>query len=553
MSFLKGKGKVVETKAVDPEAGQGAPQGGKLHRKLQARHLEMIAIGGTIGTGLLLRSGRAIAHAGPVGTLLCFALVGLQVFGVASSIGEMATYIPVEGAFSAFPARFVNRALGFAAGWNYWFVWALTFPCEMAGISALMSYWIDTSRVASWVWSLVYMVPLVAVNLVAVTGFAETEFVLCFLKVIAICLFIIIGICVWFGAGKDGNGPIGFKNWNPAIAGATPLQQFLNVGGTFTTAFFSYGGTELVGLTAGEAANPRKSVPRAINGTFYRIVIFYLVSLFLVGVILSPDSPILKAKSIKESPFVYVYSQVGIQFGADFMNAVIIISATSAANSSLYACARTLLRLAEEGNAPRIFSRVDKRGVPVNSVLAVTAVGLIAVIGAFASGKDGSGHVFDWLSGVISLGIMINWMIMSFTHLRFRWGFIAQGRDLKDLPYLAPFFPWADYLSLLIGSVVVVFLIVSAFYTNGVSNDEFFALQWFMDNAWTYSGVPLVILAFLGHATFVSEFALVRYEDMDMESDRYFESAEETAENEALKQKPKNLKEWGQKIWFKLF
>ncbi|KAI8614936.1 amino acid permease-domain-containing protein [Chytriomyces sp. MP71] len=186
--------------------------GGKLHRKLQARHLEMIAIGGTIGTGLLLRSGRAIAHAEPLGALLCFAIVAIQVFGVASSIGEMATYMPVEGAVSAFPARFVNCALGFAAGWNY---------------------------VASWVWSLVYMVPLVTVNLAVVTGFAETEFVLCVVKVIAICLFI-IGICVWFGAGSNGNGPLWFKNSSPAVVGDRSLQSFLNIGGTFTTVFFSY-------------------------------------------------------------------------------------------------------------------------------------------------------------------------------------------------------------------------------------------------------------------------------------------------------------------------
>ncbi|KAJ3284171.1 hypothetical protein HDU79_008417, partial [Rhizoclosmatium sp. JEL0117] len=516
------------------------PEGNHLQRKLQARHLEMIAIGGTIGTGLLLRSGRAIAKSGPLGALLCFAIVGLQVFGVASSIGEMATLLPVEGAFSHFPARFVNPALGFAGGWN---VRALTFPAEMAGIAALMGFWVKASSVASWVWSLVYMVPLVGINLFAVTGFAEVEFVLCIIKILAIVLFLIIGIFVWFGVGQN-TGALGFRYWSPAIQGTDAGDSLLRLGKTFTTAFFSYGGTELVGLTAGEAANPRKSVPRAINGTFWRIIIFYLGALFLVGVLIPPGSSILTSGSIKESPFVYVYSLASINWGADFMNFVIVVAATSAANSSLYACARTLLRLAEEGSAPKIFAKVDKRGVPVNSVLVVGLFGLLAVVVAYASGDEGSGHVFDWLSGVISYGIMANWMIMSYTHLRFRRGYLAQGRKVEDLPYVAPFYPYADYTSLTIGAVVTVFLLISAFFPNGVPSDVFFNSQWFYDQSWTYFGVPLTIIFYVGHAALKSGFKQIAYEDMDFITGRLIETAEEKEENDHIRDKPKNLSEW---------
>ncbi|KAI9342270.1 amino acid permease/ SLC12A domain-containing protein [Obelidium mucronatum] len=472
-----------------------APEGNHLHRKLQARHLEMI---------------------------------------------------------SHFPARFVTPALGFASGWNYWLVWALTFPAEFAGIAGLMSFWVSKEQVASWIWSLVYMAPIVGVNMFPVTGFAEVEFVLCIVKIFAIVLFLIIGTFVWFGVGQT-TGPLGFRNWSPAIVGDSGLNRFLNIGRSFTTAFFSYGGTELVGLTAGEAANPRKSVPRAINGTFYRIIIFYLCSIFLVGVLLAPDSPILKAKSIKDSPFVYAYTQAGIKFGADFMNLVIIVAASSAANSALYACARTLMRLAQEGSAPRIFAKVDKRGVPVNSVILVALFGLIAVVVAYSAGKEGTGLVFDWLSGVISYGIMANWMIMSYTHLRFRRGYLAQGRKLEDLPYVAPFYPYADYLSLTIGSVVSVFLLVSAFYTNGVAQADFFTTQWFMDFSWTYCGVPLILTLFFAHGLLKSGFKFVSYEEMDFETGKLIETAEEKTENDRLHDKPKNLKEWGQRIWFKLF
>ncbi|KAJ3004257.1 UNVERIFIED_CONTAM: hypothetical protein HDU68_005213, partial [Siphonaria sp. JEL0065] len=427
---------------------------------------------------------------------------------------------------------------------------ALTFPCEFAGIASLMGYWVPSTTVASWIWSLLYMLPLVGVNLFAVTGFAEVEFVLCIVKIFAIVLFLVIAFFLWFGVGQ-GTGPLWFSNWSPAVVGDGSLNQFLNIGRSFTTAFFSYGGTELVGLTAGEAANPRKSVPRAINGTFYRIIIFYLGAIFFVGVLLAPNSPILKASSIKLSPFVYAYAQAGIGFGADFMNLVIIVAASSAANSALYACARTLVRLAKDGNAPKIFAKVDKRGVPVNAVFLVAAFGLIAVVVAYASGPKGSGYVFDWLSGVISYGIMANWMIMSYTHLRFRAGYLAQGRKLEDLPYVAPFYPYADYLSITIGSVITVFLIISAFYANG--NDAFFNTQWFMDNSWTYAGVPLIIVLFVAHGSLKSGFKIVSYQDMDFETGKLVETAEQKAENDHLHDKPKNLKEWGQRIWFKLF
>ncbi|KAJ3062178.1 hypothetical protein HDU98_001917 [Podochytrium sp. JEL0797] len=528
-----------------------APEGNRLQRKLQARHLEMIAIGGTIGTGLLLRSGGAIARAGPLGALICFAVAGVQVFGVTTGIGEMATLLPVEGGFSHFPSRFVTPALGYAEGWNYWITWALTFPAELAGIANLMTYWIPITQVASWIWSLVFLIPLVGINLFSVTGFAETEFILCIVKVISIVLFLIIGVFIWFGVGQN-TGFLGFKNWNPAIVGDSSLNRFLNIGRTFTTGFLCYGGTELVGITAGEAMNPRTSVPRAINGTFWRISIFYLGSIFMVGVLLSPDSVILKATSIKESPFVYAYSAAGIGFGADFMNFVIIVAALSCSNSCLYACARTLMRLAEEGSAPKIFGKVDKRGVPVNAVLVVGIFAVLTVVAAYASGPGGSGHVFDWLSGVIAYGTMMTWMIISYTHLRFRAGYVAQGRKIADLPYIAPFHPYADYLSITIGTVVSFFMLLSAFY-NSNGTPDFYNLQWLMDNSWIYCGVPLTIFLFVAHGVLKSGFKLIAFEDMDFETGRLIETDAEREENEHIRSRPTNLKEWGQRIWFKLF
>ncbi|KAJ3349586.1 hypothetical protein HDU83_000425 [Entophlyctis luteolus] len=512
---------------------------GHLKRKLLPRHLEMIAIGGTIGTGLLLKSGHAINSAGPLGALICFALVGIQVYGVAASIGEMCTFIPVEGAFSALPARFLSPAFGFMSGYNYWMNWVLTFPAELTGIATLMSNWVPTTTVAGWVWSLVFMIPLVVLNCFPVTGFAEVEFVLCIIKIFAIVLFMIIALLLWFGV-KSGYA-LGFSNWNPAIVGDTDFERFLNTSGAFTTAFFAYGGTELVALTSGEAANPRKAVPRAINGTFYRIIIFYLGSLFLVGVLLDADNA-------ANSPFVYAYQTVGISFGYHFMNAVAIVAAASAGNSSIYASARTLMRLAEDGLAPRFAGKVDNRGVPLFSVFFSTVVGAICIIAAYA---DGSGDVFNWLSNLISYSIMLCWVVMSYAQLRFRTGYVAQGYKLEDLPYRMPGYPYTNYVSLTIGFVVTVFMLLGAFYP---TSDDFFNHDWYINNSWVYAGIPLSLLLFFCYGLFVKgSMTLVRYEDMDFETGKFIESPEMKAENDLLKERPKNLKEWGQRIWFKLF
>ncbi|KAJ3286266.1 hypothetical protein HDU79_006612 [Rhizoclosmatium sp. JEL0117] len=526
--------------------------GSKLHRNMRARHLEMIAIGGSIGTGLLKKSGGAVYNAGPVGALLCFAIVGLQVFGVITGLGEMATLLPVDGAFSHLPARFVNEALGFASGWNYWLTWALCTPAELSAIASFMTFW--TTNVQGWVWSAVYLAPLVLVNFGGVRHFAEVEYTLSLIKVVVISLFILVGTLVWFGVG--GGGFLGFKNWAPAFVGATPLDQFTNMStGGFVTAFFSYAGTELIGVTSGEVANPRKSVPRAIKGTFVRIIVFYIISIFLVGLLLPPDSKILNPSNpISQSPFVYVYNVIGIRFAADVMNAVIIVAALSASNSALYACSRTLMRLADEGNAPKFFNYVSKNGVPVYALGLTVLFAIISVIGGYAVG---SGQIFNFLSNMAGLGILIAWNIISITHLRFRRGYLAQGKKLEDLPYVAPFFPYADYLSLVIGFALGAFILFGTFYN--VTN---FNLDWWMNNSWIYSGVPLIFILYIGRAAYEGHksgkgllhgFKLKAFEDMDFETGKFVETEADLAENAELEGKPKTTKEWIQRITYKLF
>ncbi|KAJ3247507.1 hypothetical protein HDU77_008541 [Chytriomyces hyalinus] len=391
-----------------------------------------------------------------------------------------------------------------------------------------MSFWITT--VPTWVWSAVYLVPIALVNLASVSAFGETEFVLSSTKVLAIIVFLIISFFVWFGVGT-GTKPLWFTNWDPAINGATPGDQVTNIANAMLSSFFSFGGCELIGLTAGEAVNPRTTVPRAINGTFYRILIFYVGSIFALGVLVRSDSPVLDPNNpdgLLQSPFVYVYSLVGIRAASHIMNAVIIIAVLSALNSSIYACSRTLSQLATDGYAPKLFASVTSNGVPMPAVLVSIAFGSVAIIGGYVAQREGP--VFNFLSNFIALSIMINWVSMSYVHLRFRYGYLAQGRSLKDLPYVAPFFPWADLISIVFGILVAFLLVFFAFYQ--VTE---FGMDWYIYNSWLYCGIPVFVLSFVGKGVYDgvksgkglwSGFSLVKFEDMDFETGKWVEDFE---------------------------
>ena len=260
----------------------------KMQRKLKSRHLTMIAIGGTIGTGLFVASGNSLSIAGPAGSLFAYMTVGIMVYFVVVSLGEMATLIPVSGSFNTYASRFVDEALGFTMGWNYYLSWAISLPTEIIAMTMVLRFWFP--MVESWIWTLIILILLFSINMVGVDGFGETEYWLSMIKVVAVVVFILLGLSIAF-AGIHGNPPIGFQNW--MIPGAPFVNGILGVFQVYTAAFFSYGGTELVGITAGDAENPRQTVPKAINGTFWRITIFYALSIFVLGLLIPYNDPAL--------------------------------------------------------------------------------------------------------------------------------------------------------------------------------------------------------------------------------------------------------------------
>ncbi|KAI8646893.1 amino acid permease-domain-containing protein [Parasitella parasitica] len=381
----------------------------------------MIALGGTIGTGLFMASGKAISSGGPGGALVAYGIVGILVFCVMMSLGEMSAYIPVSGSFAHYARRFVDPSLGFMLGWIYWVNWSVGVAVELTGVAMIMEYW----------------------------GYGEVEYWISFVKVLTVIAFIIVGICVDTGAA--GGDHIGVTNFH--LEGGAFPYGFLGVFNVFITAAFSFNGVEIVGITAGESENPHKTVPSAVKQVFFRIVLFYILSILIIGLVIPYTDPDLLQGSgnVAVSPFTLVFQKAGAAWAADLMNAIILITMISAGNSGVYSSSRTLLALAEEGSAPRIFTRINRWGIPIWAVLATCAVGCLAFLTSLFS----SGVVFNWLTALPSVAGLIVWVTISITHIRFRMGMRAQGRSVTSLPYAAPFFPFGDIFVIVVGCIVI--------------------------------------------------------------------------------------------------
>ncbi|KAF9132660.1 hypothetical protein BGW39_011604 [Mortierella sp. 14UC] len=425
---------------------------GHLQRGLKARHLSMISIAGTIGTGLFLASGTSIAQAGPLGALIAYTMIGSMVFFLMTSLGEMATMIPTAGSFNTYAARFVDPALGFALGVNYFLNWAVTVAVEIAAAALILQFWVSPDLLPSWVWSILFLAFMVFVNLLSVRALGEAEFWFSVVKILTVIVFIVVGILV--DSGAVGGDKIGLRNWS--IEGAPLPNGFGGILGVFLVAGFSFQGTELIGIAAGESENPRKNVPRAIKQVFWRILLFYIVSVFIIGLVLPYNDENLLGNggvdklAIAISPFTLVL-QKAFKPASHIMNAVILITVLSAGNSGMYASTRTLYMLARHGKAPAIFSLTNSRGIPMQSLLFTTFISAIC----FGASFLGSGEIYNWLLNISSISGFIAWLGIAVTHWRFRRAYITQGGDINRLPYKAAFFPVGPIYALVLCLVVI--------------------------------------------------------------------------------------------------
>lgn len=322
----------------------------------------------------------------------------------------------------------------------------------MAAAALILQFWVSPDALPSWVWAFIFLFFMVAINVLSVQAFGEGEFWFSIIKVITVIIFIVVGILV--DAGAVGGDKIGFRNWS--IEGAPIPSGFGGILGVFLVAGFSFQGTELIGIAAGESENPRKNVPKAIKQVFWRILLFYIVAIFIIGLVIPYNDPNLMGnggvdkEAIAISPFTLVL-QKAFNPASHIMNAVILITVLSAGNSGMYASTRTLYMLAKDGKAPRIFARVNKRGIPV---LALLFTALIATI-AYITSLFGTGEVYNWLLSISSISGFIAWAGIAISHYRFRRAYVAQGGDLARLPYRAAFYPFGPIYALLLCTVVI--------------------------------------------------------------------------------------------------
>ena len=457
-------------------------QTGELKRCLKTRHMNMIAIGGAIGTGLFVASGASISSAGPGGALIAYAVIGMMVYFVMTGLGEMATYLPTSGSFETYATRFVDPALGFALGWNYWFNWAITLAAELVAGAIVMSYWFPD--VPGYYWSGLFLVVLTALNLLSTRAYGESEYWFAGIKVITVLVFLFAGIMMILGVG--GNSP-GFSNWT---TGEAPFVGGLGaILGVFMIAGFSFQGTELVGIAAGESEDPEKNVPKAINTVFWRILIFYIGALTVVGFILPyTDENLLKTDitNIAVSPFTLVFNRAGLGTAASLMNAVILTSVLSCANSGIYASARMLYAMSKEGKAPQVFTKLNSRGVPANAIYVTVAFGLVA----FITSLVGEGAAYSWLLNLSGMVGFIAWLGISISHYRFRLAFAKQGLDPNLLKYKAKCFPLGPLLAFALCALVIVGQNYNAFMGD--------TIDWYSLTA-SYIGIPAFLAIYLGY------------------------------------------------------
>ncbi|KAF8753328.1 Amino acid transporter [Rhizoctonia solani] len=512
----KNVGDGVQTSAVvvgglDPNSAEGAVQ-----RRLKARHLAMIALGGTIGTGLFVGSGGALANGGPVGTLLGYIIMGFVVYCMMIALGEMATLFPVAGGFTHYATRFIDPAVGFALGYNYWYSYAITLPTELTASAIVIQYWNTTINVSVWI-TILYVLILI-INFMGVRWYGEFEFWFSAIKITTIVGLIILGICLDCGAGPASTGYIGFRYWkDPGPFNQITINngegvipgswgRFLAFWNVFVQAAFSFLGTEIIAVTVGEAENPRRNL---LNNS---------------------------GSDASASPFVIAIKTAGIKGLPSVINAVILISAWSAGNSDLYASSRTLYALALEHKAPAFLRRCTKGGLPVWTVIITGLFGLLAYLNA---GSQTAVTVFNWLYNISSITGLITWFIILVSYLRMYYGLKKQGISRDDFPYKAPFQPYASWFGAIFVFLVLLFNGFTVFLRGNWDVTVFLA---------AYICIPIFVVFYL-YWKIAKRTKWVRLEDIDFVTGRR-ELDEVAEQEEARYQAPKGF--W-QKLWDWMF
>jgi amino acid transporter len=410
---------------------------------------------------------------------------------------------PVAGSFYNYSVRFIDPAWGFAMGWNYALNWLIVLPFELTTAGITIAFWTQKGDATEpsinvGVWITIFLLMVVVINMFGVKGYGEVEFFLGMIKVTAIIGFIILGVIIdCGGVPTDSRGYIGAHYWHQPGAFRNGFKGFCSV---FVTAAFAFGGTELAGLAAAESDNPRKTIPKATKQVFWRITLFYVISLFLLGLIVPSDNDNLSQASggnTKYSPFVLSFQLAGIKILPSIFNAVITISVISVANSCTYGSTRTIQALCAQGMGPKWAMKVDKKGRPYIAVIIALLFGCLAYINEAPQGST----IFNWLLALSGLSNFFTWGSICLAHIMFRKAWYLNGRTVDDLPFAAAFGVTGSWIGFGLNCLCLVAqFYVALFPIGGSPNAEAFFEA--------YLAAPIVIACFVGYKIYTRDFSL---------------------------------------------
>ncbi|MCK8539687.1 amino acid permease [Yersinia ruckeri] len=414
-------------------------EGAELKRGLKNRHIQLIALGGAIGTGLFLGIAQTIKMAGP-SVLLGYAIGGFIAFLIMRQLGEMVVEEPVAGSFSHFAFKYWGNFAGFASGWNYWVLYVLVAMAELTAVGIYVQYW--WPEIPTWVSAAVFFLAINAINLANVKVYGEMEFWFALIKVLAIIAMILFG--GWLLLSGQGGPEATVTNlW--AQGGFFP-NGIMGLVMAMAVIMFSFGGLELVGITAAEAENPAESIPKATNQVIYRILLFYIGSLTIL-LSLYPWGKVVEGGS----PFVLIFHALNSNVVATVLNIVVLTAALSVYNSCVYCNSRMLFGLAKQGNGPKMLLKVDGRGVPVIAIaVSAFATAFCVLINYLIPGR-----AFELLMALVVSALVINWAMISLAHLKFR---ATKNREGIEPKFKAFWYPFSNYLCLAFMAGILVIM-----------------------------------------------------------------------------------------------
>lgn len=464
----------------------------QLKRDLKGRHMQMIAIGGAIGSGLFIGSANSFVTGGPASVIIGFTVIGIMIYLMMQALAELAVMYPINGAFTMYICRFVDPSWGFACGWQYAISWLTVLPFEISAACNIIHYWPGSHGINNAAWITPLLVALMAIQVFGVRGYGEVEYVLSIIKILACVGFMILGVIIdTGGVPTDDRGYIGNKYYNiPGVTSAGFRNGFHGFCGVFVNAAFAYTGTELTGLAAAETDNPRKEIPKASKQVIYRILLFYVVNLALVGLVVPVNNEALNGSagaSSLHSPFVIAIQLAGIKVLPSIFNAVILIAVMSVANACTFGSTRTMQALAANGMGPKVTAYVDKQGRPIVVVFIQLLFGLLAYINLAHNGGD----IFNWLLSLSGITVLFVFGSIAIAHIRFRKAWAYNGHSLDEIPYRAAFGVWGSWACFAIAAIALIAQFYVALYPVGGPNlnaENFFQL---------YMAGPFLIFLYL--------------------------------------------------------